>query len=64
LLEQSLCSMRNESAYKNKLFWIRWITNRKLSTETKETMNGRNFLLIHTTTALHYLQHKGVYIYN
>jgi len=43
-------------------FWARWITNRKLRTETEETMNGRIFYWF---TQLHfYLQHKGVYVYN
>ena len=46
VLEQSLCSMHSGSAYENKLFWARWITNRKLRTETKETMNGRVFYWI------------------
>ena len=59
LLEQSLCSMRSESTCENKLFWARWITNRKWRIETREIMNGE-LLLIHTTT---YLQHMWEYIY-
>ena len=54
LLEQSLCSMRSESAYENKLFWARWITNRKLRTEKRKKQWMREF----------FIDSHNYYIYN